>query len=183
MEQAELERVDDMKDFLAETVDGFLKERLLNLQNVFRVKLKEAISELAKGKQNGIISICYLRSSIITGSHEFYIAYYEDEPFVEEEPEAIYLKMQSFLEEAEEDCVKINRILGNKYIHFFSSEKEEIHRWYLHLLYQKFGILMENLFEKVTMTGDIPVYYGGYMEEQRQIGIVKNENEVFLGNG
>ena len=38
--------------------------------------------------------LSYLRTSCITGSHEFLLSYYEEEPFIEEQPQEITVNMR-----------------------------------------------------------------------------------------
>ena len=150
-----MERIDAMKAFLCETVDGFVLddfvgERLYKMQDGFGKELEKTVRKMAVHKTEGIVSISYLRSSIVTGSHEFYIAYYKDELFVEEEPEAVYLGMEQLFQGTESDCVEIFQILGKKFIRFLASEKEEIRRWYIWLLYERLGNLAGKSYEKTS---------------------------------
>lgn len=91
MERTGLERVDVMKAYLRETPDGMtldaiVERRLGTICTEFAKAVEEPVRNLLEQKTDGAVVVSYLRSSIVTGSHEFYIAYYNGEPFVEEEP-------------------------------------------------------------------------------------------------
>ncbi|MDE7322834.1 MAG: hypothetical protein K2N73_08870 [Lachnospiraceae bacterium] len=175
MEQTGLERTDAMKTYLQEisegmTFDKFVERRLETIWTEFAKAVEAPVKKLAGQKIDGAVVISYLRSSIVTGSHVFYIAYYNGEPFVEEEPESIYLDLHQIFEVAEADCMEINRILGRKFVRVLDSEKEEIRRWYLYLVYERLGTFTQLQVEENHAAGGIPVLYGGYMEKLHQIG-------------
>lgn len=170
MECREMERADAMKAYLQGLQDDFildlfLEERLRTIWTEFAKAVESPVRKLAGQKTEGVVVISYLRSSIVTGSHEFYIAYYSGEPFVEEEPECVYLDLRHLFEGAEADCGEIIRILGKKFVRLLDSEKEELRRWYLYLLYERLGTFMEPQAQRIYAVGGIPVLYGGYMEE------------------
>lgn len=181
MEQTGMERVDDMKAYLQEApddlrLDKLVERRLWAIRTEFAKVVEAPVKELARQKTDGVVTISYLRSSIVTGSHVFYIAYYNGEPFVEEEPESVYLDLRHIFEDAETDCVEIICILGKKFVRFLDSEKEEIRRWYLHLLYERLGTFTQRQVEENHAAGGIPVLYGGYMEKLHQIGDTGGNN-------
>lgn len=175
MERTGLERVDAMKAYLRETPDGVIldaivERRLGIIWTEFAKAVEVSVKQLAGQKTDGAVVISYLRGSIVTGSHEFYIAYYNGDPFVEEEPECIYLDLHQIFDVAEADCMEINRILGRKFVRVLDSEKEEIRRWYLYLVYDRLGAFIKSQEEENHAAGRIPVLYGGYMEDLRRTG-------------
>ncbi len=175
MEQTGLERVDAMREYLQEApedvrLDVIVERRLGTIRTEFAKAVETPVRKLVGGKTGGMVVIAYLRSSIVTGSHVFCIAYYKGEPFVEEEPERVYLDLRGVFKDAEADCMEMNRILGKKFVRVLDAEKEEIRRWYLHLLYERLGTFTKPKEEECGTAGRIPVLYGGYMETLHRTG-------------
>lgn len=182
MEQTGLKRTDAMKAYLQEasegmTLDQFVERRLGTIWMEFAKAVEAPVKKLAGQKTDGAVVISYLRGSIVTGSHVFYIAYYNGEPFVEEEPEGVYLDLCHIFESAEADCMEINRILGRKFVRVLDSEKEEIRRWYLHLLYEQLGDFIKPQERESDVAVGVPVLYGGYMDKLHSIGDVGSNGE------
>lgn len=67
------------------------------------MELAAVLQALEAGRTKGRMVISYLRSSYILSRHNFYIAYYAEDSFVEEEPEGFYFSFGSVLGEAEKD--------------------------------------------------------------------------------
>ncbi len=172
MEQCVLERIEAMESFLKEEKEGLLKRRLAEIESMLQGdaggvygRLKAAFHELTPEDGRGVLALSYLRSSYITGRHEFYLAFYTGEPFVEE-PDGLYLDMKSVFEAAEDDLREMNRRLGEEFVRIIPAEKEEIRRWYMGQLYGRFGEVLESLSEDKGRE----VYFGGYMEELKPAG-------------
>lgn len=124
MEQTGLERVDAMREYLQEApedvrLDVIVERRLGTIRTEFAKAVETPVRKLVGGKTGGMVVIAYLRSSIVTGSHVFCIAYYKGEPFVEEEPERVYLDLRGVFKDAEADCMEMNRILGKNLCGFW----------------------------------------------------------------
>lgn len=125
-------------------------------------------------KENtGVFVFSYLRSSCITGNHDFLLSYYEDEPFMDENPEDITVDMSAVFAGIEEDYGVLNRYLSEKYIRVFPSEREEIRRWYLLEIYKNMGDIVREMIEKMGTREKKVIYYGGYMEgDLKEVGQV-----------
>lgn len=177
MEHYEMERIAPMKDAIGEKANALINERLRKIEKLFidntdniQSNLEAALKTLAGNRAVGSLAISFLRSSYISRSHEFYIAYYEDIPFVKEEPDCIYMNFQSLLKGMEEDFREIDDNLQKKFIRVFAGEKEEIHRWYAEQIYMELGNILKMVVSKIQENGKLPVCYGGYMEELKIIG-------------
>ena len=177
MRKYEMERISSMKDSLEEKVGVLICDRLIemevlynnnegNIQEDLEMTLKELLPERKEGK----IVIAYLRSSYILNNHEFYIAYYEDEVFVEEEPDHVYFSMYPILKGIDEDLQEIERSLQEKFIRILAWEREEIHRWYMEQIYVRFQNIMKVVVGTMRQESGIEMYYGGYMDEVKIIG-------------
>ncbi len=174
-----LERLAEMKEYLHKEKEQLAGKRLKEMQNrfadngySFKTDLETIMNELVRGRKEGSLVISYLRSSYITEAAEFYIAYYSDEPFVEEEPDGICYSMRELLKGVEDDREVLNRKLKEKFIRCKASEQEEIRRWYMDWIYRE----MEGIFEAAleNMEGEklMDVYYGNYMDRLEKIGRV-----------
>ena len=85
----------------------------------------------------GRLVISWLRSSYKTESCAFYIAYYLDDPFVEEKMDSACYSMKILLDGIGEDLEFMGKKLRKKFVHVMSPETEEIRRWYM----EEFAIL------------------------------------------
>lgn len=191
-----MERLEGMKGFLQEDKEILLQERLMLMETDMsaRDNLCSAIKKLTAGKKrtegSGAYSlvIAFLRSSYITGSHEFYIACYEEKPFVEEEAEGVCCSMDFFFQGAEDDCAVLYKKLQKEYVRILDGEKEELRRWYMDGMYKKCGTLFgkflketrwrdgaespegEEFQREAAEEAAADVYYGEYMEGLERIG-------------
>lgn len=167
-----MERLQQMKDLLKETEEMLLEQRIkkMNLlchnnQNNVKTNCICALSGLALEREDVKIVISYLRSSYITESHKFFIACYVDEPFMEEEPDCIFLDLQCLFIDVDEDLRIMNKELEGQLVQIFSSFKEEIRRWYMQHLYEKMENIFKRIIEEAEETKNKQIYFGGYMEE------------------
>lgn len=179
MKQYEMERIGQMKEVIGEKADSLIDSCLKKLEKLLvgnadsiRNDLEIALKELAADKEEGSLVISFLRSSYILNNHEFYIAYYEGEPFVEEEPDCIYFSMKNALSGIEKDWHEMDEELHQNFIRVFAGEKEEIHRWYMERIYIALESIMRMAIEKMQKRSGVNVYYGGYMEEVKLIGSI-----------
>ncbi len=171
MERCDMDRIKEMKEFIQDTEQVLLKERIdkikiicISEENMKR-EIQVIIERLTMRKKGGCIVISFLRSSYITDSHEVCIAYYTDEPFVEDEPDCGYYSLHSFFEGIENDLQYMIKELRNKYIRIMSSEKEEIRRWFMDEIYTRLGIVFKAILVDMQTKEDIDVFYGNYMDE------------------
>ena len=179
MGKYEMERIREMKEFLKEKKEEAEGRRMGELENGWirdrdsiQSRLASVLRSLAAGRTGGVIVIAYLRSSYILRSHDFYIAYYEEEPFVEEEPEYLYFSFAPLFHRAETDWDMLEKEMEGHFIRIQDGEREGIRRWYMEGLYRKFGdILEKTLYEGEEKTG-VGVYYGSYMDEVKRIGTI-----------
>lgn len=170
-----LVRANEMMAFLAETMESLLEQRIEKQRTgceESRIALLQEIREMAKEKKDGIIALCYLRSEYITRTHNFYMAYYDKEPFVEEEPQCQYIDMSDFMDGLEEDFAIIVREIEKKYIRVTTGEQEYLCEQYMDRFYREFEPILSDLLYEIKEERGIALYYGGYMEEQVLIGYV-----------
>ena len=171
MERCEMDRINEMEEFLQEAEEILLKERMDRIKSIcmnekdIKEEVLTIVKELAAERTEGCIVISFLRGSYVTGSHEFCIAYYEDEPFVEEEPDSRFYSLRLLFEGIEDDFIRMNKELGNKYIRIFASEKEEIRRWFMEKIYMRLGEILKLIFEGVQTDKNLDIFFGNYMGE------------------
>lgn len=165
-------RIDEMKTFLQETKDKLLTERLKKIEEYCQSQGKaktEELQAIVQGlmweRRKGNLVISYLVSSIVTGSHEIFIAFYSGEPYVEEEPDGIYYSLSSFFQGIEDELLTMHKTLGNKFIRILDYEKEEIRRWYISQIYINLTSIYKIIFKDFQKESDINIYYGSFMGE------------------
>lgn len=179
MKYCEMERIEQMKEFLDSKKDFLISKQIgkmrgLYFENAVYVKdaLEAGLRKMTLNRNGGRLVIAYLRSSYILRSHEFYIAYYAGEPFVEEEPACIYFNMQPIFKGIDEDLQEIEQKLHEKYIRVFSCEIEEIQRWYMEQIYKNFVYIMVSAMDRIQKGKRIEIYYGEYMGKLKLIGTI-----------
>ena len=171
MKRCEMERIEQMKEFLEIKKDFLIKERINKMKGIFienidkkRNEMENALRELLPDENKGKLVISYLRSSYILNSHEFYVAYYEGEAFVEEEPSSTYLDLKLIFDEIDEDLQEMDQALHKKFIRVFAGEKEEVRRWYIEQIYMQFVHVVKAVVDGISEGKKIEIYYGGYMD-------------------
>lgn len=177
MKKYKMDRIDQMKEILTEKKNLLINNRINKIEkayfdNICNIKtdLEKALRNLASSREGGRLAISFLRSSYIVNSHEFYIAYYKRDIFVEEEPECIYFSLQPLFSGTEEDLKEIIEELHKRFIRVLSAEKEEICRWYMEHIYSQFVYVMETALNCMEIKTGIPIYYGEYMGNLKLIG-------------
>lgn len=101
MKKYKMDRIDQMKEILTEKKNLLINNRINKMEKAYfdnicniKMDLEKALRNLASSREGGRLAISFLRSSYIVNGHEFYIAYYKRDIFVEEEPECIYFSLQ-----------------------------------------------------------------------------------------
>ena len=168
-----LERLEKIKEVFMEKKEVLFMKRLETIENLLRQekkngKWKKAIGSFLLQKEEGYLVLSFLRSSYLTKSHKFLLAFYREEPFLEEEPDRMILDLYYFFAPASADLQKLKKEMEKQLPHIFAAEQEEICRWYMEELYQRFGEVLFSIVEK--QEEGIEVYYGGFMEELDWIG-------------
>ncbi|MDE7197426.1 MAG: hypothetical protein K2O15_00925 [Lachnospiraceae bacterium] len=156
MNQCKMERIPQMKELIREKADSLMSVRLKYIENLLeshkdsvRKDFELALERLVSEKNKGSLVISFLRSSYILNSHEFYIAFYEEEPFVEEEPADICFSMEKVFDGIEEDWHEMDEMLQQNFIRVFAGEKAETHRWYMERLYVALGSIIMKMIEEL----------------------------------
>ncbi len=179
MEPYQLERLEDMKEFLREDAETLRRERRKKMDDIYADRgqgikndLETVLKGLADGKGDGRLVISCLRSSYITGSFDFYIAFYAGEPFVEEEPDSAYYSMAVLLDGIGEDLERMGKKLRGKFIRVMSSETEEIRRWYMEGFLGQWQGIFREILEGIGEDKHVDVLFGGYMDRLETVGRV-----------
>lgn len=168
-------RTVEMSEQLEEVMEDLAEQRIEKQKTGYekdRIKLWVKIQEMAAGKEDGSITLSYLRSGYITKKYNFYMAYHEGELFVEEEPQYRYVDMSGFMEDLEEDFETICREAKKRFIRVLAGETEYLWECYMDKLYGKFGQVVKAAVDGQKKENGVVLYYGGYMEEQSMIGYV-----------
>ena len=179
MEEYQWNRLAEMKEFLREDVESLRRERRKKMDAIYAGSgqgIKNDLEAVLKGfaveNEEGRLIISSLRSSYITGSFDFYIAFYADEPFVEEEPDSVCCSMKFLLEGIGEDLECMEKKLRKQFIRVMSSEVEEIRRWYMEEIYGEFEGIFRRLLEDMKEERHVDVFFGSYMDRLEAIGRV-----------
>lgn len=189
MKKCVMERIAQMKECLEQKTDFLADERIRKMESLYisnadnvQKNLEAALKKLVPDRGEGELVISYLRSSYLSDSYEFYIAYYEGEAFVMEEPDCVYYDMQSVFypvmqsEKAsasdgiDADLQEIDEILHKKFIRVSPGEEEEIHKWYVEQIYKQFVRIIRAALERISVEKNTEVYYGGYMDAVEPVG-------------
>lgn len=189
MKRCEMERTGQMKEFLESKKDFLISQRIKRMEELYNGNagnlqndLESALRRLTPNNGEGKLALSYLRSSYLLGRYELYIAYYQEELFVEEEPDCIYFDIQYGLYPAGQlengdsaegiarDVRELEENLHGKFNRISQGEKEEIHKWYAEQVCRRFADIVKILLEKCQGEKRTEVYYGGYMDTAELIG-------------
>lgn len=162
-----------MKELLDKRLDAIEKALLKNQMNIWD-KIEEVISVQSNfvhsHQEYDKLTVSYLRSSYITGSHIFLFTCQKGILFLEDSLPEKELALSGLFAEVEQDIDRLGTEMNQKFIRVSEGEKETIRRWYMELLYVHLGEVLEVIIQKRRYLTEVPLLYGGYMEEQRQIG-------------
>ncbi len=179
MERCGLDRLEEMKEYLGQEKEQLLMQRMEEAGRRFgdkgcgcKADLEVIIKGLAMGRAEGSVVIASLRSGYITGDGEFYVAYYADPPFVEEEPDSVCYSMKELLHGVEQDLENMNGKLRKKFIRIMASEQEEIRRWYMDEIYRRMGGVFRKEWGNREKEGQVDIFYGNYMDSVERVGQV-----------
>ena len=170
-----MSRIAEMLDYIKEDMEKELEEWKLEIVDFSDVKVVEVLESLKTEVKTDVASIVitYLRSSYITGIHQFKVALYENEPFICEPTLYRMIDMTPLYKGVLETFDKFIRKIKSEFIHVFYHEVEEIRRFYMEYLYQNSYLFFESeAVKKEDGEGSIPIYYGEEMGEIEQIGVI-----------
>lgn len=174
-----MEQLEEMKASIVPEIELQLEKRIAWIaalydreQERFIKILAVLLSDLELATEGSLV-ITYLRSSYITQSHRFKIAFYPEVPFVKEDPDFTVFDFTPFLEGVEEDTESLKHALQKRIVNIFSCYQEEISRYYMGRLYQKSICLFQQLIRDIKSEGNtISVFFGDEMGEIECIGTI-----------
>ncbi len=168
-----MERFDCMKEAIKQVLDQTVERRISALVEEYektdsaRKRFRNLVEELAVQKE-GNLCISYLRSSYITGSGLFQIAFYVEEPFIEAPTAWVFDDMGISQDKIVEDLKYLNEYLKERFIRISPGEVEEIRRSYMEALYQGCGVIFALLAQGWGREG-VSVYFGEYMGDLEKL--------------
>ena len=154
-----LEREYRKKEYRNEAVNAFI--RLFN----------QAVDEQ---KEVLWLGICYLHTSLQTGSHEFRLSLYDEEFFFDPAPVELYWRPLCFFECFEEDMKTVMITLRRQYPRIWSYEEEAVRRIIVEYYYAAVRQLCFDLageiieteaFQKAVKADDFTAFFGRYQGE------------------
>lgn len=176
-----MERLSEMFEYVAEDITLALnKQKKKWMEEATKQKeiiLKPCQNVYTKLEENEkCLVISYLRSSYITGSHQFKAAIYAEEPFVEVYPAYEYISMKPWFVDIEKEVAQLAKKIAMHFIRLKASETEELRRYYWEQVYQSSVVIFEEVFkgkgkEEKNFTEQKPnVFFGEEMGEIHLIG-------------
>lgn len=169
-----MERFQEMIESVEALLTKIIEEKILHIIDEYKSdksfveELYMRMKELTTDTE-GCLCISYLRSSYITGSNDFQVAYYSEDLFVEEYPECFYYRVSISPQDTKNDIQYLRTHLQKQFIRITYGEMEELRRYYMENLYQRCGNIF-NLVLDEHEKGKTAVYFGEYMGEVMQIG-------------
>ena len=154
-----LEREYRKKEYRNEAVNAFI--RLFN----------QAVDEQ---KEVSWLGICYLHTSLQTGSHEFRLSLYDEEFFFDPAPAELYWRPPCFFECFEEDMESVMTVLRRQYPRIWSYEEEAVRRIIVEYYYAAVRQLCVDLadeimeteaFQRAGKAEDFSAFFGRYQGE------------------
>lgn len=139
-------------------------ENYLSESGQYRKGFQEMVKILA-GERQGSIVISWLRSSYITESHKFKVAFYSGRIYLEEEPDSAMYSISPLLKGLEQDIDAMEKTIRTKFFRLYSSGKEEIRRYYSEQIYRQCEGLFRQMSAGLQEELAVKIYYGEYMGE------------------
>ena len=167
-----MERIAELIEYLEEAMETAAQEWIEQLKKVDTTSIKKILQEVGENAHpDSHVVITYLRSSVITDSHQFRLAVYQGEPFVEVPIYHTLLDMKPLYQEVLNDVQVLIKKLSPPYFQILSSEKEEIRRSFTVKLYQQSYHFFERVLEEMSADHQqIIIYFGEEMSELMMIG-------------
>ena len=154
----------EMEDITQKWMRDIKQINTTDIQNV----LQEVITDTPTDSH---VVITYLRSSAITECHQFKLAVYQEEPFIDVPIYHTMLNMDSLYTEVPNYAQTLFKQLSPPYFQILSYEKEEIKRNFTVRLYQQsYHILKQAIKEMAIANKQRRVYFGEEMGELITIG-------------
>ncbi|WP_349948726.1 hypothetical protein ABFV83_10015 [Lacrimispora sp. BS-2] len=129
---------------------------------------------LDEQKEVSWLGICYLHTSLQTGSHELLLSLYDEEFYFDPAPEELYWRPPCFFECFEEDMESVMTGLRRKYPRIWRYEEEAVRRicveyYYAavsQLCFDLAGEIMETeAFQKAVKAESFTAFFGRYQGE------------------
>lgn len=170
----------------------WMNERIVSIQSDVRYSIEYGLfpilqkmieqvnrnQELGKCREITFLSIFYLRSSIITGSHEYMIMLADKTLYLDDKRIEWYWKPEQFYKKLPEDVLLAYKELTNKFVRVSAFEKEFVH----HLIEKDYFSFMEiglskelskiqefKSFRHMSKNTNFQFLYGEYMGETRHL--------------
>lgn len=170
-------RLNKLIQHLEGEMEVCIKRWRTQLKQENRTNTKKILQKVQKRAFNTSLDsqvvITYLRSSAITENHQFKLAIYQEEPFLDAPIYETYLNMKHLYLNVSDDARMLLKELSPPYIQILSYEEEQIKRNFTARLYeQSYHFFEQILKEMATTNNQRPVYFGEEMSELRQIGVI-----------
>lgn len=168
-----MERLDELITHLEDEMEIATQEWVKKLQSVNansaeNTKVIKIIQETVIRNPDTHVVITFLRSSTVTGSHEFKLSVYNDEAFVDKPIYQAFLDIKSLFAEAPNYAERIIKKLSPPFVHILPSEKEEIKRVFITKLYQQSYHFFEQIVKEMMIDDQqhdqqMNIYFSGVM--------------------
>lgn len=159
------------------------------IKKIFQGLFMKADSLERHNKEIAYLGICYLHSSLLTGSYELLLSLYDESLYLDSDPIEVYWKPSTIFAYFERDLEEIIPRLRNKYIRLQQYELSMIKKLYAEYYYaviQKlckdmcWEILSSEYFSKIHIGGKFKVFFGRYRGEGRTLYCLEGDaHEVF----
>jgi len=164
--------LDYLKDEMGEGLEKFKQEMLVFDGTQERDAIEILKSEIES--EEICVVITYLRSSYITGSHQFKISLYENDPFMSDATMCRFIDLAPLYKRVPEFIDDLTRKIKSQFIRVMPFEIEEIRRSYMDYLYKNSSFFFERIVNEMRNDegGKIKniVYFGEEMGETEEIG-------------
>jgi hypothetical protein len=129
-----MKKLQEILEFLEDLITQTIDKRIASMKAQYHKRKTEVqdewfkrITSCAAGR-SGCFVISYLRSSYITGTHEYKLTFFQGKPYEEEYPEISFYSMAHYLTELEEDVKILLKQADRTFIRIFDWRLEEIEK-------------------------------------------------------
>jgi len=164
---------------MLEDVKDDMEQRLVDWKqakhDINDLQVKEAFNSLKANitTEEASIVITYLRSSYITGTHQFKIALYENVPFMNEATLYRLVDLTPLYQRTPELIDQLTKKIRFQFKRIMPYEIEEIRRFCMEYFYKNSCFFFEKVLENIENDAEtISIYFGEEIGQIEKIGVI-----------
>lgn len=184
IERGRMDRIEDLEEAAWAIEHDLFAQQCVRLEQEYQKKdCRKAVTEcftslfdqaVEAGKEVAWLGVCYLHSSLKSGSYELLLSLYGKEFIMDPSPLQLYWRPSNFFEYFEEDMRTVMKQLQNRYHRIWKYEEEFIRRVCVEYYYAAISQLCKDLkqeiaeteaFQEMNKSNVFSLFFGRYLGE------------------